>query len=74
MSVDNVSILSSADGTASKVEPKTIVNLGLGLLAGLFIAFLIIIFKELFDKRIRTEEQVKEEFNIPVLGSIQKFE
>ena len=27
--------------------------------------------KELFDKRIKTEEDVERELNIPVLGSIQ---
>ena len=74
MSVDNVSVLSSADGTASKVEPRIAINLVLGIVFGLFVALLFIVLKEMFDKHIRTEEQVKEEFNIPVLGSIQKFE
>lgn len=60
MSVDNVSILSSAKGTSEQVEPKTIMNLVLGLVLGMIVALLIITFKELFDKRIKNEEDVKK--------------
>jgi len=73
MSVDNVSVLSKADNTASQVAPKPIVNLIIGLVIGLVIALLIIFIKEMFDKRIKTEEDVEKELEIPVLGSIQKF-
>ncbi|MBL7564621.1 Wzz/FepE/Etk N-terminal domain-containing protein [Staphylococcus saccharolyticus] len=73
MSVDNVSVLSKADGTAEKVSPRTMMNLLAGLILGLIVAILIITFKEIFDKRIRTEEDVEKELGIPVLGSIQKI-
>ncbi|WP_342610532.1 YveK family protein [Staphylococcus hsinchuensis] len=74
MSVDNVSILSHADGTSKQVEPKTIINLALGIFIGLALALLIIGFKALFDKRIKNEEDVERLLDIPVLGSIQKYE
>lgn len=70
MNVDNVTVLSSADGTASKVSPKTLVNIVGSLLLGLIVAAIIIALKEIFDKRIRTEEDVEKELEIPVLGSI----
>ncbi|MBF2758619.1 capsule biosynthesis protein CapA, partial [Staphylococcus haemolyticus] len=73
MNVDNVSILSKADGTATKVSPNLIQNLAIGLVLGLILALVIVVFKELFDRRIRTEEDVKRELNIPVLGTIQKL-
>ncbi|MDS3904485.1 Wzz/FepE/Etk N-terminal domain-containing protein [Staphylococcus hominis] len=73
MNVNNVSVLSSADGTASKVSPSLILNLVIGLILGIILAIFIIIMKELFDKRIKTEEDVERELNIPVLGSIQKL-
>ncbi|WP_040030067.1 YveK family protein [Staphylococcus cohnii] len=73
MSVDNVSILSEADGTAKQVAPKTVINMVLGVAIGLIIALLIIFIKELLDKRIKSEEDIEKELNIPVLGSIQKF-
>ncbi|MDW4299786.1 Wzz/FepE/Etk N-terminal domain-containing protein [Staphylococcus saprophyticus] len=73
MSVDNVSILSKAEGTATKVAPKPLVNLVIGLIVGLILALLVIFIKEMIDKRIKTEEDVENELDIPVLGSIQKF-
>ena len=72
MSVDNVTILSKATGTAHKVSPKVPVNI-VAIILGLLVAILIIILKELLDKRIKTEEDVERELNIPVLGSIQKL-
>ncbi|ANR67273.1 Wzz/FepE/Etk N-terminal domain-containing protein [Staphylococcus equorum] len=73
MSVDNVSILSEADNTSKQVAPKTLVNLVMGLVIGLILTLLIIFIKELLDKRIKSEEDVANELDIPVLGSIQKF-
>ncbi|MEQ7790536.1 YveK family protein [Staphylococcus nepalensis] len=73
MSVDNVSVLSTADDTVTQVAPKTMVNLVIGLVIGLVIALLIIFIIEMFDKRIKTEEDVEKELGVPVLGSIQKF-
>ena len=72
MSVDNVSILSKANGTAEKVSPRTIMNLFAGLILGLVLQLLAAL-REIFDKRIRTEEDVEKELGVPVLGSIQKL-
>ncbi|MCO7040359.1 Wzz/FepE/Etk N-terminal domain-containing protein [Staphylococcus lugdunensis] len=73
MDIDNVSILSKADGTVSKVSPNLSQNLAIGLVLGLVLTIVIIIFKELFDRRIKTEEDVIRELDIPVLGSIHKL-
>ncbi|OHO68886.1 capsule biosynthesis protein CapA [Staphylococcus sp. HMSC036D05] len=73
MSVDNVSILSKANGTAEKVSPRTIMNLFAGLILGLVLAIIIAALREIFDKCIRTEEDVEKELGVPVLGSIQKI-
>lgn len=73
MKIDNVSILSSADGTAKKVSPKPLLNILAGIIIGIFIALIIIMIKEMFDKRIKNEEDVEKELNLPVLGSIQKI-
>ncbi|WP_210143600.1 Wzz/FepE/Etk N-terminal domain-containing protein [Staphylococcus sp. GDY8P94P] len=73
MNVDNVSILSTADDTTKQVEPKAMINLVLGLIIGLVLALIIIFIKEIIDKRIKSEADVEYELEIPVLGSIQKF-
>ncbi|MDK9877467.1 YveK family protein [Staphylococcus equorum] len=73
MNVDNASILSTADDTTKQVAPKTMINLVMGIVIGLIIALIIIFIKEIFDKRIKSETDVENELEIPVLGSIQKF-
>ncbi|MGI2238123.1 capsule biosynthesis protein CapA [Staphylococcus cohnii] len=73
MNVDNVSILSTADDTTKQVAPKTIINLVMGIVVGLIIALIIIFIKEIFDKRIKSETDAENELELPVLGSIQKF-
>lgn len=72
MKVDNVSILSKADGTGRQVSPNVSANIIFGILLGFVLAVLIIIIKELTDNRIKTETDVENELGIPVLGSIQK--
>lgn len=74
MNVDNVSILSKADNNGSKVSPKPLINAVVGVFLGLIVALIIIFLKEILDKRIKTEEDVEEQLNIPVLGIIQKFD
>lgn len=73
MNVDNVSILSKADGTATQITPKPILNIFGGLIVGLILSLIIILLKETLDKRIKSEEDVEIELDIPVLGSIPKL-
>lgn len=73
MNVDNVSILSKADHNGNKVSPQPLINAVVGVFLGLIVALIIIFFKEILDKRIKTEEDVKELLDLPVLGTIQDF-
>nr|WP_263314160.1 Wzz/FepE/Etk N-terminal domain-containing protein [Mammaliicoccus sp. Marseille-Q6498] len=73
MNVDNVSVLSEADDKGSKVSPKPVVNAVISIFFGLIIAIIIIFLKEVLDKRIKTEDEVEEVLNLPVLGTIQDF-
>lgn len=74
MNVDNVTILSKADNNGSKEAPKPFINAVVGTFLGMIVALTIIFLKELIDKRIKTEEDVEEQLNIPVLGTIQRFD
>lgn len=73
MSVDNVTILSSAHDNAVKVSPIVSVNLVISIIVDIVLAILLIFLKELLDKRIKTEEDVESQLGLPILGSIQKF-
>nr|WP_315293760.1 Wzz/FepE/Etk N-terminal domain-containing protein [Mammaliicoccus lentus] len=74
MNVDNVSILSKADNNGNKVSPKPLINAVVGIFLGIIVALIIIFLKEILDKRIKTEEDVEEILNLPVLGVIQRFD
>lgn len=73
MDIDNVSILSKANGTAKKVSPNIALNLFLGLFLGLIIALLYIFIKELTDTRIKDEQDIEDHLKLPVLGTIKRF-
>ncbi|MEL0539307.1 Wzz/FepE/Etk N-terminal domain-containing protein [Staphylococcus debuckii] len=72
MKVDNVSVLSKA-GNGVKIYPKPMTNTLLGALIGLVIAIFIAAARELFDKRIKDEEDVEKILDLPVLGAINRF-
>lgn len=73
MNVDNVSILSKADTKGNQISPQPLVNSVVGIFLGLIVALIIIFLKEILDKRIKTEEDVAEILDLPVLGTIQDF-
>lgn len=73
MNVDNVSILSKADNNENKVSPKPLTNAVVGAFLGLIVALIIIFLKEILDKKIKTEEDIEELLDLPVLGTIQDF-
>ena len=70
MNVDNVKVLSASDIPTSPVSPNILLNTAIagvvGFLLGVGLAFL----REVLDRRIRTEEQVQQLLDLPVLGSI----
>ncbi|MBF7016770.1 Wzz/FepE/Etk N-terminal domain-containing protein [Staphylococcus durrellii] len=73
MDVNNVSILSNANNTAIQVSPKLLINTTIGLTSGIMLAIIIVIIRQITDKRIKNEADVKENLDIPVLGLIQKY-
>jgi len=73
MNVDNVSILSKADANGNQISPQPLVNSVGAIILGLIVALIIIFLKEMLDKRIKTEEDVAEILDLPVLGTIQDF-
>lgn len=76
MNVDNVNILTPAEVTdsISPVKPKPILNIAIaivvGLMAGAGIAFLL----EYLDNTIKTEQDIEQYLELPVLGVISTFD
>src|SRR5699024_4302770 len=72
MNVDNLNILSAAEteGDQSPVEPRPKLNIAiaivLGAMVGVGMAFLL----EYFDTTKRTEEDVEQKLDVPIIGVI----
>ncbi len=49
-------------------------KIALGAIIGAFAAAVYVILRNIFDIRIKTEEELVEKYNIPVLGSIPNFD
>lgn len=68
-SVEDKAVKASSAGSLG--YPKKI---AIGVVAGIVLCAVYIILRNLLDIRIKTEEELVEKYNIPVLGSIPNFE
>ncbi len=53
-----------------KVSPNVQRNMIFGLLIGLFLGCLIVVLREIFDTRIKTEDELEQWFKLPILGVV----
>lgn len=76
MKVDNVTVLNLAkeNKNAKPINPKPLLNIIIGTLLGLTLSLIYVFLKSLFDKRVKTEDEIKELLDIPVIGTIPYFD
>ena len=70
MSIENVTILNSAKVPEKKSSPSTMRNTLIGFLLGCFVDGCIVVYLLLNDRNIRTEEEMKQIFDYPIIGLI----
>ncbi|MBA3926643.1 YveK family protein [Listeria rustica] len=73
---NNVSILSKAymEDSAKPSSPNHNMHLAIGLLAALFLSFIIIVLKEVFDNTIKTQDEIEQLLRLPILGTVNQIE
>lgn len=69
----DVKILSDATG-AVRTEPRTTYNMGLGFIAGLAICLVILFILYLTKNTIDSEKDLKNNYDVPMLGTVPLFE
>lgn len=76
MNVDNVSILAPADigDDPSPVSPQPLINIAIGLILGALLGLGIAFLTAFMDKRVKTEEEMEKQLELPVLGTVAKFD
>ena len=70
MKVDNVQILDGATLPDRPSSPNIKKNTAIGLILGLILGVMISIFKELSDTTIKTQDDIGQYFDLPVIGII----
>lgn len=76
MSVDNVNIIMSADITdsLSPVSPNVKINLAIGLVLGAILGIGLAFLLDFLDKTFRSEKEVEELLELPVIGMISEMD
>lgn len=72
-STDTLLVSSYPQPATSPSSPNLINNTIFGLIAGIVISVLLVVFKELLDNNIKTSEEITELFGLPVLGAVPDF-
>lgn len=70
MKAENVEIIDEAELPTSPVSPQPEKNIAIAIFAGLFAAVGLVFLIEYLDDRIKTGEDIKKHFDLPVLGTI----
>lgn len=70
MDVNNVKVLSVSGIPTSPISPNIILNTAIAAVVGFLLGVGLAFLREVLDRRIRTEDQVQQILDLPVLGSI----
>ncbi len=70
MNIENVTVLNSAKVPEQKSSPSNVKNIMIGFLMGCVIDGCIVLYILLNDRNIRTEEELKQIFDYPIIGLI----
>ncbi|PEC51934.1 Wzz/FepE/Etk N-terminal domain-containing protein [Bacillus sp. AFS096315] len=70
MSVDNVTVLAKADLSENPIKPNKKLNIAIGFVVGLMLSVGIAFLLEFLDNTVKTEKQLEELLELPILGVI----
>ena len=70
ITANNVSIVDEARAPLFPEKPRPVINLGLGLMMGLFLGMLAALLREQMDDSIKHADEVEAELGLPLLGLI----
>ncbi|MFF3023897.1 YveK family protein [Gottfriedia sp. NPDC057948] len=72
MSVNNVTVLAKADLSENPIKPNKKLNIAIGFAVGLMLSVGIAFLLEFLDNTVKTEKQLEELLELPILGVISE--
>ena len=73
MKVNNIRVIDSAAVPKGPIRPRPLVNLGIGVLSGLFLGIALSWGREQMDRSIKTPEDVEQRLGMTFLGLLPTF-
>jgi succinoglycan biosynthesis transport protein ExoP len=70
----NVALLSPAVTPRQPARPKIVLNIALSLVVGTMLGIGIVILTEMFDRRVRSPDDLGNEWNVPLLGVLNAWQ
>lgn len=70
VTANNISVIDTAEPPAAPVSPRSVVNMALAGLGGLFLALAFAFARDRFDDSVRTPEDVGRKLGLPMLGNV----
>lgn len=70
MNVESVNVIDEAQTPSRPSGPNRVLYTGVAFLAGLFLAIVIVVVADMFNTKIRGQEDLEEVTGLPVLGRI----
>jgi len=73
LETNNIRLVESATAPSAPIRPRTFWNLGLSVVAGLVLGLGAAVGLELFDRTLRTPDDVEQHLGLPVIAIVPKF-
>ncbi|MGM9424842.1 polysaccharide biosynthesis tyrosine autokinase [Hydrogenophaga sp. MI9] len=70
LTTNNVSVVDEATVPLFPFRPRPMVNIGLGLMLGLFLGVALALLREQMDDSIKHADEIESQFGVPLLGLI----
>ncbi|GAA6142175.1 polysaccharide biosynthesis tyrosine autokinase [Hydrogenophaga sp. 5NK40-0174] len=70
ITTNNVSIVDEAQAPLFPDRPRPLINLGMGLVGGLFLGVIAALLREQLDDSVKRADEIEQTFGIPLLGWI----
>ncbi len=72
--LDSVRVVTPATMPVSPSSPNKSMNAAVGAILGLLISAAVVVLIEVLDTRVKSEEDLTNHYELPVIGSIPKYE